>query len=109
MKLVHRNDAPRKVPEELSGLAEKLREIFAEIDAVPMPSRFARLLPPDDPPPRGAPGKRMACESEQLPEEVEAAERQAVGGYENIQREKKGTGEKVWEGSVPAQRGARRD
>jgi hypothetical protein len=91
VKLVHRNDAPRQVPEELSGLAE-LREIFDEIDAVPIPSRLAHFLPPDDPPPRGAPSQRMAREPELLPEDAEAAERQAVGGYKNIQREKKGTG-----------------
>jgi hypothetical protein len=79
VKLVHKNDAPRQVPEQLRRVIEKLRETFADVEATPIPSRIAHLLePPPERPPPGAPGERIARESEQVPEEAEAAERQAI-------------------------------
>jgi hypothetical protein len=38
-------------------IGKDLRKIFADLAAVPIPSRFEHLLepPPDDPPPAGAP------------------------------------------------------
>jgi len=42
-------------------LAKKLRDIQSDIEAAEIPPRFARLLgePPDDRPPRDAPGQRI--------------------------------------------------
>jgi hypothetical protein len=78
VKLVHsRTDAPRELPEEWRQLIEKLREIHADIEAVEIPPRIARLLgqPPDDRPPRGAPGQRIPRHYDEPAEEAEAAER----------------------------------
>jgi len=61
-------------------LATKLRGICADIMAMEIPPRFARLLdePPDGRPPRGAPGQRVAPTYDELAEDVEAAERQVA-------------------------------
>ena len=42
-------------------LGKKLRGIYADVISTEIPPRFARLLdePPDDRPPRGAPGQRI--------------------------------------------------
>jgi hypothetical protein len=58
------------------SIAEKLAKMHAEILAMKNP--FTHLLPPDDPPPRGAPGQRIVHVYDELPEETEAAERQAI-------------------------------
>ena len=57
-------------------LAKKLRDIHADIEAVEIPPRIARLLdePPDRPSPRGAPGQRIPRGYEKPAEEAEAAE-----------------------------------
>jgi hypothetical protein len=59
-------------------LAKKLRDIQSDIEAAEIPPRFARLLgePPDDRPPRDAPGQRIPRGYDKPAEEVEAAERQ---------------------------------
>ena len=61
-------------------LAKKLRGIFADLMTTEIPPRFARLLdePPDDRPPRGAPGQRSTPAYYELAEDVEAAERQVA-------------------------------
>jgi hypothetical protein len=61
-------------------LAKRLREIHADIKATEIPPRFARLLdePPDDHPPRGAPGQRIVQFNDELPEQTEATERKAL-------------------------------
>jgi hypothetical protein len=70
VKLVHsRTDAPQELPEEWRRLADKLREIFADIAAAENP-----LSPPPDRPPPGAPGQRPARIYVEIPEEAEAAE-----------------------------------
>jgi hypothetical protein len=73
VKLVHsRADAPRRLPEEMRRVVEKLREIFAEIAATESP------FPPDRPPPASPLSQRIARGLDELPEETEAAERQAI-------------------------------
>lgn len=61
-------------------LAKKLREIHADIMAVEIPPRFARLLgePPDRTPPRGAPGQRIPRGYDEPAEGAEAAERKVA-------------------------------
>ena len=39
VKVVHRNDAPRKLPRRLRRVIEKLRDACADIEAEPIPSR----------------------------------------------------------------------
>jgi len=70
-----RADAPRQVPEGWRRVIEKL-EMQADIMAMENP--FTHLLPPDEPPPRGAPGQRIVHGCDELPEETEAAERKAA-------------------------------
>jgi hypothetical protein len=48
MKLVHRNDAARKLPEQLRRVVEELRAAFDAIEATENP--FTHLLPPGRPP-----------------------------------------------------------
>jgi hypothetical protein len=61
-------------------LGKLLREIRADIMATEIPPRLARLLdePPDDRPPRGAPGQQIPRGYDGPAEEAEAAERQVA-------------------------------
>jgi hypothetical protein len=61
-------------------LGKKLRGIYADVISTEIPPRFARLLdePPDDRPPRGAPGQRIAPTYDEVSEDAEAAERQVA-------------------------------
>ena len=63
-----------------SELGKKLRKILAEVEAVEIPPRIARLLgePPDDRPPRGAPGQRIPPHYDAPAEEAEAADRRVA-------------------------------
>jgi hypothetical protein len=61
-------------------LGKALRESRADIMATVIPPRLARLLdePPDDRPPRDAPGQRIPRRYDEPAEEAEAAERQVA-------------------------------
>jgi hypothetical protein len=57
-------------------LSEKLKGIFADIEAMENP--FEHFLPPDEPPPRHPFGQRIPRLHEELAEEREAAERRVA-------------------------------
>jgi hypothetical protein len=61
-------------------LGKELREIFADVEAAPMPRRLASLVPPPDEPPLAGGASARPIHVEYYDEDIGAGDRRATRG-----------------------------